>query len=72
MRYLLELTQKQEYGQIPVANENNKIQYIIQGNLDNPNHTLYLKKLMVKKSDVFIPMAMDLFLPTQLMLSTIL
>ena len=43
MRYLLELNQKQEYGQIPVANEQGKIQYIIQGNLDNPNHTLYLK-----------------------------
>lgn len=43
MRYLLELSQKQEYGQIPVANEKGKIQYIIQGNLDNPNHTLYLK-----------------------------
>lgn len=43
MRYLLELTQKQEYGQIPVANEKGKIKYLIQGNLDNPNHTLYLK-----------------------------
>lgn len=43
MRYLLELTQKQEYGQIPVVNEKGKVQFIIQGNLDNPNHTLYLK-----------------------------
>lgn len=49
MRYLLELTQKQEYGQIPVANEQNRIQYIIQGNLDNPNHTLYLKKVNGKE-----------------------
>lgn len=45
MRYLLELNQKQEYGQIPVANGQGKIQYIIQGNLDNPNHTLYLKNI---------------------------
>ncbi|RMC49111.1 hypothetical protein [Lactobacillus sp. ESL0228] len=44
MRYLLELNQKQEYGQIPVADQNGKICYIIQGNLDNPNHTLYLKR----------------------------
>ncbi|WP_317638234.1 hypothetical protein [Lactobacillus xylocopicola] len=43
MRYFLELTQKREYGQIPVANDKGKIRYIIQGNLDNPNHTLYLK-----------------------------
>ncbi|RMC46202.1 hypothetical protein [Lactobacillus sp. ESL0230] len=43
MRYLLELNQQQEYGQIPVANENGKIRYIIEGNLNNPNHTLYLK-----------------------------
>ncbi|WEV37583.1 hypothetical protein [Lactobacillus sp. ESL0677] len=43
MRYLLELSQKYEYGQIPVADESGQIQYIIQGNLDNPNHTLYLK-----------------------------
>lgn len=44
MRYLLELNQKQEYGQIPVADQTGKICYIIQGNLDNPNHTLYFKK----------------------------
>ena len=48
MRYLLELTQKQEYGQIPVANEEDQIEYIIQGNLDNPNHTLYLKRFTGK------------------------
>ncbi|MEB3364305.1 hypothetical protein SDC49_13705 [Lactobacillus sp. R2/2] len=49
MRYLLELTQKQEYGQIPVANEEDQIEYIIQGNLDNPNHTLYLKRFTGKE-----------------------
>ncbi|WEV40471.1 hypothetical protein [Lactobacillus sp. ESL0681] len=43
MRYLMELSQKQEYGQIPVAFDNGELKFIIQGNLDNPNHTLYLK-----------------------------
>ncbi len=43
MRYLLELNQKKAYGQIPVANSRGQIQFLIQGNLDNPNHTLYLK-----------------------------
>ncbi len=42
MQFLLELNQEKAYGQIPVTGPNGQIQYIIQGNLDNPNHTLYL------------------------------
>ncbi len=42
MQFLLELNQEKAYGQIPVTGVNGKIQYIIRGNVDNPNHTLYL------------------------------
>ena len=42
MEFILKLTQERAYGQIPVGDENGKISYIIKGNLDNPNHTLYL------------------------------
>lgn len=42
MKFLLELTQEKEYGQIPVVGPKGKLQYTIRGNLDNPNHTLYL------------------------------
>lgn len=42
MQFLLALNQEKSYGQIPVTGPNGKVQYIIQGNLDNPNHTLYL------------------------------
>ena len=43
MLFWLELNQEKDYGQIPILGENGKVQYIIQGNLDNPNHTLYLE-----------------------------
>lgn len=43
MQFWLELNQEKDYGQIPVLGEDGKVQYIIQGNLDNPNHTLYLE-----------------------------
>lgn len=42
MQFLLELNQEKSYGQIPVTGPNGKIDFIIKGNLDNPNHTLYL------------------------------
>lgn len=42
MQFLLHLNQEKAYGQIPVTGPNGKIQYILRGNLDNPNHTLYL------------------------------
>lgn len=42
MLFWLELNQEKDYGQIPVIDPNGKIKFIIQGNLDNPNHTLYL------------------------------
>ncbi|MBU3829200.1 MAG: hypothetical protein H9806_08835 [Candidatus Lactobacillus pullistercoris] len=42
MRFLLHLNQEKAYGQIPVTNNAGKIQYVIRGNLDNPNHTVYL------------------------------
>ena len=42
MIFWLELNQDKDYGQIPVIGEDGQIQFIIQGNLDNPNHTLYL------------------------------
>lgn len=42
MQFLLALTQEKAYGQIPITGPNGKIQYTIRGNLDNPNHTLYL------------------------------
>lgn len=42
MKFLLQLNNEKNYGQIPVTGPNGKIQYIIRGNLDNPNHTLYL------------------------------
>lgn len=42
MRFYLELNQEKAYGQIPVLGPDGKIDYIIKGNLDNPNHTLYL------------------------------
>lgn len=42
MQFLLELNQRKAYGQIPVIGTHGKIMYIIRGNLDNPNHTLYL------------------------------
>lgn len=42
MRFWLELNQERDYGQIPAVGTDGKVQFIIQGNLDNPNHTLYL------------------------------
>ncbi len=42
MIFWLELNQDKDYGQIPVIGEDGQIQFIIQGNLYNPNHTLYL------------------------------
>lgn len=42
MQFTLHLNQEKAYGQIPVTNIQGKIQYIIRGNVDNPNHTLYL------------------------------
>ncbi|MGQ5709265.1 hypothetical protein [Lactobacillus sp. PSON] len=45
MRFLLELNQNKTYGQIPVTGPSGKIEYIIKGNLDNPNHTLYLSRV---------------------------
>lgn len=42
MRFFLELNQEKSYGQIPVVGPSGKVEYIIKGNLDNPNHTLYL------------------------------
>lgn len=43
MLFWLELNQEQDYGQIPVIDAKGKVEFIIQGNLDNPNHTLYLE-----------------------------
>ncbi len=45
MKFLLELNQEKEYGQIPVIGPEGKVQYTIRGNLDNPNHTLYLNTI---------------------------
>ncbi|WP_168180807.1 MULTISPECIES: hypothetical protein [Lactobacillus] len=45
MRFLLELNQEKAYGQIPITGPSGKIEYIIRGNLDNPNHTLYLSDI---------------------------
>lgn len=45
MRFWLELDQEKDYGQIPVLNQDGKVEFFIQGNLDNPNHTLYLNNL---------------------------
>lgn len=42
MQFLLELNQEKAYGQIPITGPHGKIEFIIRGNLDNPNHTLYL------------------------------
>lgn len=42
MKFLLKLNQEKAYGQIPVTDEASNLRYIIKGNLDNPNHTLYL------------------------------
>lgn len=42
MQFQLHLTQKHEYGQIIVTGPNGKVQFTIRGNLNNPNHTLYL------------------------------
>lgn len=42
MRFFLELNQEKAYGQIPIIGPDGKVDYIIKGNLDNPNHTLYL------------------------------
>lgn len=42
MQYLLHLNQEKAYGQIPVTGPNGKVQYTVRGNLDNPNHTVYL------------------------------
>lgn len=42
MQFFLHFNQEKTYGQIPITNEQGKITYIIRGNLDNPNHTLYL------------------------------
>lgn len=42
MQFCLHLTQEKAYGQIPITGSDGKIQYIVRGNLDNPNHTLYL------------------------------
>lgn len=42
MQYFLTLSQEKNYGQIPVADETGHICFIIRGNLENPNHTLYL------------------------------
>lgn len=42
MQFYLELNQEKAYGQIPILGANGHMQYSIRGNLDNPNHTLYL------------------------------
>lgn len=42
MQFLLHLNQEKAYGQIPVTGPNGKIQFTLRGNVDNPNHTLYL------------------------------
>lgn len=50
MLFWLELNQEKAYGQIPIIGESGKVEYFIQGNLDNPNHTLYLKNF--KKDEI--------------------
>lgn len=42
MRFFLHFNQEKTYGQIPITDDQGQITYIIRGNLDNPNHTLYL------------------------------
>lgn len=42
MRFYLELNQEKAYGQMPVLGIDGHMQYLIKGNLENPNHTLYL------------------------------
>lgn len=42
MQFLLHLNQEKAYGQIPVTGPNGKVQFTLRGNVDNPNHTLYL------------------------------
>lgn len=42
MQFLLALNQEKAYGQIPITGPNGKVRYVIRGNLENPNHTLYL------------------------------
>ena len=49
MLFWLELNQEKDYGQIPVIAENGQVKYFIHGNLDNPNHTLYLNDINNKE-----------------------
>lgn len=49
MLFWLELNQKQDYGQIPIIDAKGKVKFIIQGNLNNPNHTLYLENTSRKE-----------------------
>lgn len=67
MLFWLELNQEKDYGQIPVIAENGQVKYFIQGNLDNPNHTLYLNDINKKKLADFSPMVPALLLLSLLM-----
>ena len=49
MLFWLELNQEKDYGQIPVIASNGQVKFFIQGNLDNPNHTLYLNDINNKE-----------------------
>lgn len=42
MKYVLQLNQQKHYGQIPVTGPDGTVDYFVLGNLDNPNHTIYL------------------------------
>ncbi len=45
MKFVLSLTERQMTGKIPVFNENNQLQFLIAGHLDQINRTLYLQHL---------------------------
>ena len=49
MLFWLELNQEKDYGQIPVIASDGQVKFFIQGNLDNPNHPLYLNDINNKE-----------------------
>ena len=49
MLFWLELNQEKDYGQIPVIASDGQVKFFTQGNLDNPNHTLYLNDINNKE-----------------------
>ncbi len=49
MKLILLFNQQKNYGQIPVVDQTEKIQFFIQGKLHNSNHTLFLTDLNHKE-----------------------